>query len=188
MEYLFIWVVVELAIIFLCWITSLGVGWGIAFSIGFTVILAVVGAALSDGFDHYCKNHYQGDHPYYEWRACRNYHNWAKRHYDPDTFCKMDVASFISFFNTNPERYKLEEGCPIFLSDNKSITIVFKRRELFKYFKFRRNWLQSRQLVKIIEYVQEDIDRMREDAQAYIDKAKAGFKSDFHIEEKGSGT
>lgn len=186
MEWLMTWAIIEVVLVFVYLIVPLTTGWFVGLSIILLGAIFMGRFLIFDDLYFTWKKHGNGDHPWFEWTYCREAHRDAMNNYDPATYCKIDFDSFQKYFNVNPSRYVLRPGFVVFDDRNArtEVRIVFKRRELFKYFIFRRNWCQSRQMVRLIEFVQSDIDKLRDDAQSYIDRAKAGFKTDFNIKEE----
>lgn len=162
----------------------------------FVLVLLFWGTALgityleyTDRYNDWIQENCRGDHPWFEWRLCRQAHKYIMSEYNPKTYCKINFESLHKYFQVNPERYELRRGYVAFDNedDDVELRMVVPRRELRKYFKFRRDYLQSRQMVNVLNFVQGDINKMREDAQSYLDKAKEMLNQDFGNELSGRG-
>ena len=139
-------------------------------------------------YNNYLDNERKGDHFWLEWNYYRRCWYATMNEYNPRDYCKMDLKSFITYYRINPSRYELRCSCVVFEDDdNHTIYIVFNRLDEWKYYLFKRKIEQSENLLTVIEFVQSDIDKMREDAAAYVEKAKQMYKSAFdQLEETGS--
>ena len=188
MEWVLIWLVPTFiallgGFIFSVWwpFWSLLIGWGI-------LVAIIRWAMYEDEYERWSNNGCQGDHPWFEWTHCKNCYANVMAQYDPKTYCKIDMETFEKYFAVNPSRYKFNYSCVEFDNEDSKVELlmVFPRKELRKFFIFRRDYLQSRQMVNVINFVQSDIDKMREDAQSYINKAKEMMNHDFGSELNGT--
>lgn len=183
------WILLTIIPLIISIITSI-IFWMPIFAIGMIWVIAVFVIYVSFYIDNYkeWKTEKKGDHFWYEWTFTKEAYKATMKVYTPGDYCKMDFKSFEKYFRLNPSRYDIRFSCVHFY-DNEEETgmyIVFNRMDMWKYHKFRRKWLQSRNLIKLIEFVQSDIDKMREDAEAYIEKAKKMYKLAFdNLQEAG---
>lgn len=147
-----------------------------------------------DGYRAWRKDGMRGDHAWYEWQLCVDHWTDAKFHYDPATYCKMRLGRFKKFFSVNPDRYSLRDGYVV-RDDGRpqDLIILFPRRDLFGYYRFRRQWVQSRRLVDMAGYVQADIEAADKEAKKQLDevrglmgKASAGFTAPWDSGAAGS--
>lgn len=188
MNWLKLWLIPSVAALLISFITGI---WWIFFTvfIGWIVILGIFRCTFyADEYQEWVNGGLKGDHPWFEWTWCKECYDNVMSKYDPKTYCKIDMKTFEKYFAVNPSRYKFNYACVEFDNedDNVKLLMVFPRRDLRKFFEFRRNYLQSRQMVNVINFVQSDIDKMREDAQAYIDKARAMMNHEFGSELNGT--
>lgn len=153
---------------------------------GLTVVSAValfVGryCIYENDYDTWMEQGFHGDHFWFEWTYCKKSYYEKKSHYNPDHYVKIRVETFKKYFQVNNDRYQLLPGYVFFDNeDNRNdIFMIFPRRDLFKYYMFRREYLQNKQMLNVVKFVQDDIDKVREEAQEYVDKAEMMFKSTF---------
>lgn len=187
MEWFLLWLIptvigLSLFIFNIHWVFwTVAIVWGI-------LLLLIRFEIYEDCFKEWDKNGRHGDHPWYEWTFCKICYENVMDSYDPRTYCKIDMDTFEKYFAVNPSRYKFNYASVEFDNEDSSVELlmVFPRNELRRFFKFRKDYLQSRQMVNVINFVQSDIDKMREDAQSYINKAKEMMKSDFGSELSGT--
>lgn len=130
------------------------------------IVWMFVHDVFSDGYKEWIKGGRPGDHAWYEWRWCLECWKEARSKYDPATYCKMRLERFKKFFSVNPDRYKLSWGYAV-CDDGRpqDLIVLFPRRDVFKYYKFRRDWVQSRRLVDVTGYVQSDIEAASREAR-----------------------
>lgn len=128
---------------------------------------------FTDTYKEWKKDGQGGDHPWFEWRYCLESWRWVKAKYDDKTFCKIRLGRFKKFFAVNPKRYKLRESWAV-CDDGRpeDLIMFFPRRDLFGYYRFRRDWLQTRRLQDVTGYVQSDIEAARKEAQKQIEEAR----------------
>lgn len=159
---------------------TVGFGCGIAISISSGIFIVLWSWERDDEYDKWLDQECPGDRFYFEWLRCKYSRKNIMEEYDPNTYCKISLNDFQKYFAINPSRYQLHPSWATLENDDESaIIMVFPRRELFKYFKFRRHYLQSRKMVDVIDIVQKDIDKLKEEAQEQLDKARAALNTDF---------
>lgn len=180
MEFILFWILLS-AICLLITAVTVGIGYGIGISFMAAIIIFLVKSDTDDDFIKWAKQGYSGDHPYLEWMLCRKTWQEKMSEYDSDTYCKISFSDFEKYFAVNPSRYELGLSWVTVEKGDEEITMIFPWKDLFKYFIFRRQYLQSRRMVDIVNMVQEDIDSLRETAQKQLDEAKAMLKSDFKL-------
>lgn len=154
-------------------------GWeGAAMGVVVTVIWEMivwlfVHDVFSDGYKDWLKDGRPGDHAWFEWAWCQECWKEMKDRYDPATYCKMRLPRFKKFFAVNPDRYKLSWGYAV-CDDGRpqDLIILFPRRDLFGYYRFRRNWVQSRRLVDVTGYVKSDIEAAHKEVSRQVDEAR----------------
>ncbi|MDE7244582.1 MAG: hypothetical protein K2O18_11515 [Oscillospiraceae bacterium] len=161
---------------------TVGFQWGTGVSIGIGMIIFLWYCYESDRYEKWEKAGCPGDHIYLEWMRCKFYWRSTMEKYDANTHCKISFNDFQKYFSVNPSRYRFNIACVNFRNGNEGIILVFPRKELLKFFLFRRSYLQSRRMVDVVNAVQGDIDKLREDAQEQLDKAKALLNMDFKTE------
>ena len=158
---------------------TVGINWGLGISAFSAIIMVLLWAYEYDCYNKWENQEYPGDHFYLEWMRCKKTWRTTINRYDAKTYCKISFDDFQKYFSVNPSRYKLLFSCVTLYTGNDTIWMVFPRKDLFKYFLFRREYLQSRKMVDVINIVQKDIDELRETAQEQLDKAKAMLSTDF---------
>lgn len=128
---------------------------------------------FSDGYKDWKKDGQPGDCPWYEWRYCLEQWKAVKAGYDPATYCKMPLKRFKAFFSVNPARYDLRPGYAV-CDDGRpqDLIVLFPRRDVFGYYRFRRYWRQSRRLVDVAGYVRSDVEAANREARKQIDEAR----------------
>lgn len=157
----------------------------VIFAVVWAVILVGVATVYEDAYKEWKKYDRQGDHPCYEWDYCKEQYNNIMALFNNDTYIKIDFITFLKYFQVNNARYNLKPGYVVFDDENDQtdMIMVFPRRELRKYFQYRRDYLQGKQMIYVLGFVQEDINKMRDEAQDYLDKATDMFNSTFRKKE-----
>lgn len=147
------------------------------------VIELIIFISYMDDFDIWNKKGQNGDHPCFEWTLCKLSFKQAINDYNPSTYCKINFQTFTKYFQVNPKRYDLRPGYIVCDNENDSfdLRMIVPRVQLWKYYKFRRNYLQSRQMMNVIELVQSDIDTTREIAQQRINEAKEIIENNYGL-------
>lgn len=165
------------AILFVCLF-----GWGICIGIGLGTIFLLWLLFREYRFENWVKRGCPGDYAYFEWMYCKRTRKRIKKVYKADSYCKISLNDFQKYFAVNPSRYYLQPSWVVFDNDDGStIIMIFPKKDSFRYFLFRRHYLQSRRMADVINTVQKDIDKAREDAQKQIDKARAALDVDLKI-------
>lgn len=162
---------------------TVGIGWGILTGAIVGIAIFMWRVYIEDCYDDWKMQKYPGDHPYLEWKRCKD--DWRKimEEYKEDTYCKISFNDFYKYFSVNPSRYELGYSHAICTAENDAeIIMIFPKRDLHKFFVFRKDYLQKQRMIDVINVVQQDIDKMREDAQEQIDRAKAMLNTDFKKE------
>ena len=118
-----------------------GFGWGIGISICTGIAIFLWWWHADEQRAKWEKAGCLGDHPYLEWMLCKYHWRNTMSKYDAHTYCKISFDDFQKYFAVNPSRYRFNISSVNFNDGSKYIMMVFPRRDLFRFFLFRRNYL-----------------------------------------------
>lgn len=182
------WVIVYIIPIVIGIILSALTGWyaGIIITIiVWSIIYYLILDCFDEDYNDWVKSGCIGEHPWFEWNHCKKDYANIKKRYNTSNCCKIKFDTFNKYFQVNNKRYSLKPGYAICKNDSTpDIIMIFRRIDLFKYFKFRRNYMQSVQMMKVLEMVQSDIDEAQRIAQEQINLAREQIKLRFGDENK----